>query len=177
MVSPNRTKNPSRVIIRNVGVENRRDITNDHLKYVPGMCVNHPEKTGKYNIKIDGEMLQYCEKCSAHLASQGFHVEKVEGGVGRRRERVELGLEQVEKFRRIEKQMPLEITNNHRMREVRSFVKECEQLKRGFNDNLSIFKDLPIHYGEQSQMIEEFYDVMMQFVDSLRVEHRALLDE
>ena len=40
-------------------------------------CINHSSKDAEYEILIDGDLLYYCEKCSAMLASQGFQVNKM----------------------------------------------------------------------------------------------------
>lgn len=41
-------------------------------------CVNHPEVEAEFRITLDvGEELSYCNKCAAHLASNGFQVERV----------------------------------------------------------------------------------------------------
>lgn len=40
-------------------------------------CANHPEKEAEFRITIEGESMLYCAKCSAHLASQGFTLEKL----------------------------------------------------------------------------------------------------
>lgn len=48
-------------------------------------CANHPEKEAEFKIIIEGEVMQYCAKCSAHLASQGFPVEKLVDARGARR--------------------------------------------------------------------------------------------
>jgi hypothetical protein len=40
-------------------------------------CANHPDKEAEFRITIEGEAMLYCSKCSAHLASQGFSVERL----------------------------------------------------------------------------------------------------
>lgn len=47
-------------------------------------CVNHSEKEAEYRILIEGELMQYCAKCSANLASQGFPVERLDTKGARR---------------------------------------------------------------------------------------------
>lgn len=40
-------------------------------------CVNHAESSAEFRIAIDNEILDYCNKCAAHLASNGFTVERI----------------------------------------------------------------------------------------------------
>jgi hypothetical protein len=41
------------------------------------VCVNHIEMDAEFRITIDGDILSYCGKCAAHLASNGFQVERI----------------------------------------------------------------------------------------------------
>lgn len=36
------------------------------------ICSNHSNKQAEFEIEIEGEMLSYCGRCAAQLASQGF---------------------------------------------------------------------------------------------------------
>ena len=40
-------------------------------------CVNHPNIQAQFRIFIDDERMDYCNRCAAHLASNGFNVEPI----------------------------------------------------------------------------------------------------
>jgi hypothetical protein len=40
-------------------------------------CLNHPKKSATHCLISDQEKINYCEKCSIMLASQGFDVLKI----------------------------------------------------------------------------------------------------
>lgn len=42
------------------------------------VCANHPQKIAEFMIYIETEVMEYCERCAAQLASQGFAVHKLE---------------------------------------------------------------------------------------------------
>jgi hypothetical protein len=45
----------------------------------PRSCVNHADAEAEFKIEIEGETYGYCGKCAAHLASNGFAVERISG--------------------------------------------------------------------------------------------------
>jgi hypothetical protein len=58
-------------------ISNSRTISRKRLNTIAKPCVNHAELEAEYKILIDNEVLNYCNKCAAHLASNGFQVEKL----------------------------------------------------------------------------------------------------
>ena len=106
-MSPSKAHNYNRVIIKTQGNENQRNYPINQCRVDNGRCKNHHEKPGKYHIEIDGETFAYCEKCSAHLASQGFHVDKINPFARKKSQNVELGFSNIDEFKRIERQLGL----------------------------------------------------------------------
>jgi hypothetical protein len=56
---------------------NSRTVPTRKASVLGRFCVNHSELDAEFKIEIDGESLNYCGKCAAHLASNGFKVDKL----------------------------------------------------------------------------------------------------
>lgn len=43
------------------------------------VCSNHQDREAEFKVVVvHGESMMYCERCAAHLASQGFKVERIQ---------------------------------------------------------------------------------------------------
>ena len=45
-------------------------------------CSNHSQKEAEYQIQLEDDLMYYCERCSALLASQGFQVVRLQYKAG-----------------------------------------------------------------------------------------------
>ena len=63
--------------INELSIGNSRTIPKRKVSVQTLTCVNHGETEAEFKISIDGESLNYCSKCAAHLASNGFKVERM----------------------------------------------------------------------------------------------------
>lgn len=56
---------------------NSKTVPKKKVVVSPRGCVNHPDSDAEFKIEIEGETFGYCGKCAAHLASNGFTVERI----------------------------------------------------------------------------------------------------
>lgn len=56
---------------------NSKTIPKRKISVSPRGCANHAEIEAEFKIEIEGEAYGYCGKCAAHLASNGFPVERM----------------------------------------------------------------------------------------------------
>lgn len=56
---------------------NSKTVPKRRVSLSPRSCVNHPDAEADFKIEIENETYGYCSKCAAHLASNGFAVERI----------------------------------------------------------------------------------------------------
>ena len=73
--SPSGTRTNIKPILHNTNVAStkRHHSSSNHM-----LCVNHQNRPAAFRIVVDESLMIYCEKCAAHLASNGFRIEKID---------------------------------------------------------------------------------------------------
>lgn len=98
-------------------------------------CVNHSDKEAEFRIDIDGEMFFYCYKCSTHLASQGFQLERL-AQMRQNSSRPSLPVSSVAE---LEQSKPIKIDpailRHPRYLEVQQFMHEIEEVQGNMQRN------------------------------------------
>jgi ribosome-binding protein aMBF1 (putative translation factor) len=110
------------------------------------VCVNHMESEAEFRIIIDGDLLNYCSKCAAHLASNGFQVERI--------------TQSRSPIRGKETRSP----HSRRRQELTTFLASLRQLERGYTEKVEQSKRVQESYVIEKETIVNFYASMTEYL-------------
>lgn len=130
-------------------------------------CNNHPQKEAEYQILLQDDLLYYCERCSALLASQGFQVVRLQQKVGSANQSTGANL--------LSPNSSSPVENNTRYPEIREFCESARTLLAENEENAEYMRSLETHYMDQEQLIEEFHSGMMHYLNQVKQEHLKMI--
>ena len=109
-------------------------------------------------IEIEDEMMLYCEKCAAQLASQGFEVTKIET-----LRKVKKSKQKINKNRKYEGSKMYE--------EIICFLEELNKIEEEHEGNMKKFSEVDNHYNKQIILTENFYDELIKTIENMKEDH------
>lgn len=62
-----------------------------------------------------------------------------------------------------------------RYQEVLQFTGEIEEVENSLRHNEEAYKRLPSHYANQFDLVEQFYDAMISYIQHVRTNHLEIL--
>lgn len=139
-------------------------------------CANHPDKEPEFRIIIEGEAMLYCSKCSAHLASQGFPVERL-SRLGAARPSLPAGSTAISALLEGSQAPRVDpsLASHPRYQEIAAFLERIGTVGGALRRNGEAFSSLAGHYAEQEELIEEFYDAMGEYLKHVKSQHLGLV--
>jgi hypothetical protein len=127
----------------------------------PRSCVNHAEAEAEFKIEIEGETYGYCGKCAAHLASNGFAVERV-GGPSRSPKLAKEGSRS---------------PHIRKRQELSAFLGSLRKLEQDYQAKGEAIEGVKTGYERERENIGNFYSEMMDYIAYIRDEHMQFLEE
>jgi hypothetical protein len=118
----------------------------------------------------------YCYKCSTHLASQGFTVEKIIA-LKANSSRPSLPSVPANQFMEQSEQANVDptIVNHPRYLEIVDFIGKVDTVDTQLRKNGEAFRGLSAHYSGQFRLFEQFYDAIIHHMKHIKSEHLNML--
>lgn len=104
-------------------------------------CTNHPHKVAEFLIYIEAEVIEYCEKCAAQLASQGFTVHKLEDQSTVKKHHLPFLIPELPYYSQYQ--------NNPMYGKILNFLKELNSIEEEHFCNMKTFGETDEHYQNQ----------------------------
>ena len=105
----------------------------NHFRNRKVACPNHHDREPEFRITINSETILYCERCAAHLASQGFKVERIQQSKYRERKNISMG-------------STGQFQGHPRAAEIADFLENLRLVDRCMRDNNRSLMDIQSHY-------------------------------
>jgi hypothetical protein len=127
----------------------------------PRNCVNHSDAEAEFKIDIEGETYGYCGKCAAHLASNGFAVERI--GTSSRSPKLAKEVRPPQQQRK--------------RQELATFLGSLRRLEQDYRLKGEAIEAVKEGYERERESIGSFYADMLEYVSYIRDEHLQFLEE